>query len=120
MPPDLSALPLNDSSEDPLSRIIQIITDAIDPDTTILFGSRATGNENPDSDYDVCVLKSGIEERQKASKLLYRSLYEVGVPVELLVETPESFNIHKTNPHLIYRDICEHRKIIYEKPGERE
>jgi uncharacterized protein len=117
MPDDLTVLPLTIDSDDPISRIVQIIIDTIDPDTIILFGSRATEKENPDSDYDICVLKSGIEERRKTSKLLYQALYEVGVPVELLVETPESFNTHKTNPHLIYRDIAKYGKILYEKSG---
>jgi len=49
--------------------------------------------------------------------MLYRSLYGVGVPVDILVETPDSFNTHKNNPHLIYREIAQFGKILYEKPG---
>ncbi|MFH0968010.1 MAG: nucleotidyltransferase domain-containing protein, partial [Methanobacteriota archaeon] len=94
-------------SDDPISRIFQNITVTI-----ILFNSRASGKENPDNDYDICIMKKGIEELRKASKLLYQALCDVGVPIEPLVETPESFNIHKTNPHLIYRDISDHGKII--------
>lgn len=107
----------NSMDESAISQIIKIIIEAIDPDSIILFGSRAKGNAHDDSDYDICVLKSGIQERRKIAKLLYRLLYVVDVPVELLVETPELFNSYKTNPHLIYRDIAEYGKILYEKPG---
>lgn len=98
-----------------LSRIVRIIVEAVDPDSIILFGSRTTGNEEKESDYDICVLKSGIETRRKTARLLYRSLYGVGVPVDILVETPDSFNIFKTNPYLIYRDIAKYGKVLYEK-----
>lgn len=100
-----------------LSRIVRIIIETVDPDSIILFGSRATRNEVSKSDYDICVLKSGIRESRKTAKLLYHALYGVGVPVDLLVETPDSINLYKTNPHLVYRDIAQYGKVIYEKPG---
>ncbi|MEN6611761.1 MAG: nucleotidyltransferase domain-containing protein [Methanoregulaceae archaeon] len=64
-----------------LSRIIDIIVRTLDPDTIILFGSRARGDAREDSDFDICVLKNGISERRSIAKKLYRALYGVGVPV---------------------------------------
>jgi predicted nucleotidyltransferase len=43
-----------------LLRIIDIIVRTFDPDTIILFGSRARGDAREDSDFDICVLKEGI------------------------------------------------------------
>jgi predicted nucleotidyltransferase len=103
---------MEDSS---LSRIIGIIIQTIDPDSIILFGSRATGNFHAESDYDICILKTGIKERRKTAKLLYRALYGVGSSVDILVETPALFETNKMNPHLIYRDIARFGKIVYEK-----
>lgn len=99
-----------------LSRIIDIIVRTLDPDTIILFGSRARGDAREDSDFDICVLKNGISERRSIAKKLYRALYGVGVPVELIVDTPETFNTWKDNPHLIYREIARYGRVIYEKP----
>lgn len=99
-----------------LSRIIRIIVDTVDPDTIILFGSRAEHVRN-DSDYDLCVIKTGVVERRKLSMLLYQKLWDVGAPVDILVETPDSYNKNKTNPHLIYQEIDRTGKILYEKPG---
>jgi len=99
-----------------LSRIIDVIVRTLDPDTIILFGSRARGNAREDSDFDICVLKDGITERRPVARKLYRALYGVGAPVELIVETPDTFSKFKDNPHLIYREISRYGKVIYEKP----
>jgi len=98
-----------------LDRIIDIIVGLLDPDTIILFGSRARGTAREDSDFDICILKNSISDKRKTERSLYRALYSVGVPVELVVETPESFNEFKDNPHLIYREIARYGKIVYEK-----
>lgn len=50
-----------------LSRIIRIIVEIVDPDSIILFGSRATGNEEKESEYDICVLKPEIEGEKTAT-----------------------------------------------------
>ena len=99
-----------------LSRIIDVIVSTLDPDTIILFGSRARGDAREDSDFDICVLKTGISERRPVARRLYRALYGVGAPVELIVDTPDTFNKFKDNPHLIYRDIARYGKVVYEKP----
>ena len=101
-----------------LSRIIDVIVRTLDPDTIILFGSRARGDAREDSDFDICVLKKGISGpgRRTIARTLYRALYGVGAPVELIVDTPAMLRKHKDNPHLIYREIARDGKIIYEKP----
>jgi len=47
---------------------------------------------------------------------IYRNLYGVGVAVDVIVETPDTFDELKDNPFLIYHDIALHGKVIYEKP----
>jgi predicted nucleotidyltransferase len=89
-----------------LSRIIRIIVEAIDPDSIILFGSRASETAHNDSDYVLCILKTGVRERRNVSMQLYQLLWDVGAPVDILIETPDSFEIKKTNPHLIYQKIA--------------
>jgi predicted nucleotidyltransferase len=99
-----------------LSRIIDVIVRTLDPDTIILFGSRARGDAREDSDFDICVLKKGISGRRTIARTLYRALYGVGAPVELIIDTPATLRKYKDNPHLIYREIARDGKIIYEKP----
>lgn len=100
-----------------LKKIVEIIARSADPDRIILFGSRAKGTADPKrSDYDICVIKSGVKHRRELAMKLYRDLYGVGVPVDVIVETPETFEKARDNPFLIYHDIAEQGGIVYEKP----
>jgi predicted nucleotidyltransferase len=103
----------------PLDKIIEVITRSADPDRIILFGSRARKDNKKSSDYDICVLKHGVSRRRQLAMQLYRDLYGIGVPVELIVETPEMFEKIKDNPFLIYHAIANQGKVIYEKPVPR-
>ena len=58
----------------PLDSAIKIIVKLADPDKIILLGSRAKGNEDKDSDYDLFILKTNVEHRRKLAKKLYTSL----------------------------------------------
>jgi len=99
----------------PIESIVEIIKKTLDPDTIILFGSRALLTSTKDSDYDICVLKSGIDHRRKCAMKLYEALIHVGVPVDIIVETPESYNNLKNNPFMIYSEIERYGKVIYER-----
>ena len=100
--------------EQALQQAINTIVKTADPDKIILFGSRARGDNRLDSDYDLLVLKKGIEKPREVGRKLYRSLVPVGLAVDLIVETPERFNELKENKFLIYREIAK-GKVIYEK-----
>jgi predicted nucleotidyltransferase len=98
-----------------LHEAVDIIVKNFAPDKVILFGSRAVGTANPDSDYDLCILKSGLEHKRKIAQEIYKALLTLGFPVDIIVETPENFTELKTNPFLIYRNISENGEILYEK-----
>lgn len=100
-----------------LEKAVKIIVQVADPDRIILFGSRTRGDAKKESDFDVCVLKKGVEHRRKLAQRIYRSLYGIGAPVDVIVETPEKFEELKTNPYMIYREIFRHGKVLYEKPA---
>ena len=98
-----------------LERAVKIIIEVADPDSIILFGSRSRGDEGNQSDFDVCVLKKGIVHKRKLAQRIYRSLYGIGAPVDIIVETPEKLEELKNNPYMIYKNIAEQGNIIYEK-----
>ncbi|MGA9087225.1 MAG: nucleotidyltransferase domain-containing protein [Methanoregula sp.] len=99
-----------------LKKIVDIIARSADPDRIILFGSRSKGSQTQKSDYDICVIKKGVKHRRELAMKLYRDLYGVGVPVDVIVETPETFEEFRDNPFMIYHDIAKQGRIIYEKP----
>jgi predicted nucleotidyltransferase len=98
-----------------LNDAIDIIVKNFAPDKIILFGSRATGIVNQDSDYDLCILKSDLQHKRKTAQDVYKALIGLQFSVDVIVETPEKFAELKTNPFLIYGKIAENGEILYEK-----
>jgi len=104
----------------PIEKVIDIIVNLVEPDKIILFGSRATDKYKHDSDYDLCILKEGVNHRRKLARQIYRSLYGVGIPVDIIVETPDRFSELKGNPYLIYNEIDRTGMVIFEKKDTRQ
>jgi len=100
--------------DEKLKEIIKRIVEEVDPDKIILFGSRAKGNSTKWSDYDICVLKKNID-RKIITKRIYRKLFGIGVPVDVIVETPERFDQLKDKWFLIHSDIAKYGRVVYEK-----
>ena len=98
-----------------LEKAVKIIVNEIKPDKILLFGSRARGDYRGESDYDLCIIKEGVEHRRKLAQRIYRLLYGSGVPVDIIVETPENFDRLKDYPSLIYKEIAKNGKVLYER-----
>lgn len=102
------------SGKDILDKIISGVVRIADPDKIILFGSRATGKARKDSDYDILVLKKNCNQKTLLNKI-YSNGIGAGVPVDILVNTPERFEELKTKLFFVYSDIAKNGKVIYEK-----
>lgn len=103
------------SSDKTLDKIRDIIVETVQPDKIILFGSRATGKNREDSDYDIFVIKSGIQNERKVSTEIYTAFYDkrVGLPIDVIASTPEKFNKNKNDPNMIYYDVDTKGITIY-------
>ncbi|MDI6735052.1 MAG: nucleotidyltransferase domain-containing protein [bacterium] len=101
--------------KDTLVEITRRIVDEITPDKIILFGSRVKDETKQESDYDICILKRGVENRRGLEKRIYRRLFGVGVAVDVIVETPEKFEELKDKWFLIYNEIAKFGRVIYER-----
>jgi len=100
-----------------LEKLVERIAQRIQPDRIILFGSQAREDYSRESDYDICVIKEGVEHRRKLAQQIYRLLYGVGAAVNVIVETPESFDELKDDPFLIYKENAKDGRVLYEKPA---
>lgn len=100
-------------------KILQSIIDSVvriaAPDKIILFGSRATGTQKADSDYDICVLKRNIKNEREMARKIYHDLYGVGAGVDVIVKNIKRFEELKDKWFFVYHDIAKYGKVVYEK-----
>lgn len=98
--------------------LIDHIVSLVDPDKIILFGSRAKKQDIPSSDYDLCIIKSGIAHCRKLAQFIYRNIAGIGVAVDIIVETPEHYMLLKDNPFYIYHDIDREGVLVFDKSSD--
>lgn len=98
-----------------LKLVVDRIVSGFAPDKIILFGSRARGDFNDDSDYDLLVLKKNVKHRRKAWGKIVKSLRGTCFPADIIVQTPNRYDELKKNWSLVYSDIDEQGKVLYEK-----
>ena len=104
----------NFSQDDILKNIVRQIVDIAHPDKIILFGSRAMGKQNTDSDYDICVLKKNIKKRRFLIQKIYLKL-DIMASVDVIVNTPTRYEELKEKWYFVYHDIAKYGKVVYEK-----
>lgn len=98
-----------------LDKILKKILEIITPEKVILFGSRAKGSDEKDSDYDILIIKSGIENKREISRKIYRNLLGTNASVDIIIELPEIIEKYKDSVGYIYKNILQEGKIIYGK-----
>jgi len=67
-----------------LEEIVKRIVEEVDLDKIILFGSRAKGENEGRSDYDVCVLKKGVEHKRRLAQEIYSKLFGAGASLDVI------------------------------------
>jgi predicted nucleotidyltransferase len=70
---------------------------------TILFGSRATGNEKEDSDIDICVIINDRSIRRiDACHVLRKAIIgKINIPIDILVFYSDDFEVNSKRPPMI-------------------
>lgn len=99
--------------DETLNKIINKILEIIIPDKIILFGSRAKGTAHEGSDYDLLIIKSGIENKREISKKIYRNMLGTNASVDIILEKPEIVEEYKDAVGFIYRFALKEGKIVY-------
>ena len=99
-------------------QIKNIIVDETNPQQIILFGSRARGDNRPDSDYDLLIVfakpyevSPGLHPVDK----IYRAFYKrkIRVSTDILAVTSDKYDELSEETGLIYNHVKKEGKIIY-------
>lgn len=99
-----------------LNKITDIIFRTVSPEQVILFGSRARGESRPDSDYDILVIKKGIENEREITRQINYELFNQNIDseVDIIATSTEKWLKNIQNISYIYKDIESEGIILYE------
>jgi uncharacterized protein len=98
-----------------LSDIVQRLVSAIDPDKLVLFGSRARGRGEPDSDYDILIIKGEPNPAHRRTGPLYRKLHGIPNSVDLLWFTPQEVDEWSEVRQHVATQAVRNGIVVYEK-----
>jgi predicted nucleotidyltransferase len=102
-----------DRNQKNIDQLVKSVVEAVRPLKIILFGSAARDNTTADSDVDLLVVMPEGIHRRETARYLYKHLGETGIPVDILVATPDDLKRHKNNIGLIYRTVLQEEKEVY-------
>ena len=107
----------NVDQREPLRTVVETIVQTARPEQIILFGSRAKGTAQGESDYDFLVVMRDVQNEREISRRVYRALLEkqVGVAVDLVVVSAETLNRRKESPFFIYRQALQEGRVFYDR-----
>ncbi len=97
-----------------LPEIVRRLRDALQPERIYLFGSCAYGTPGPDSDIDIVVVVPqsdlGFYARGAAA---YDALWEIDVPLDVLVYTRAEFEERAALPISLERTVCTTGRVLH-------
>ncbi|MCY3869909.1 MAG: nucleotidyltransferase domain-containing protein [Gemmatimonadetes bacterium] len=98
-----------------LDNIVRRIVEVADPQRIILFGSAARGDMNRHSDFDLLIVKEGVDTLD-LMRQIRRNLYGVGAAVDAFVVTPQAVERYKDSHALVIKPALREGKVVYESP----
>ncbi len=99
--------------EDKVELVVRRITEKFDPKAIIIFGSVAEGTSSEDSDLDVAVIMETDLPMHERNVEVRISIGLIGMPVDLLVFTPEEIEMEKDNRYSIISEIMKTGEVVY-------
>jgi predicted nucleotidyltransferase len=106
------------NDEETLKVIVSKITEAIDPQKIILFGSWARGEGGPHSDIDLLIIQESTLARPQRYAQVRRLFWGMGLPMDILVYTPEEFARYQSVPGSFTHTVVHEGKVLYARPSE--
>ncbi|MBI4703779.1 MAG: nucleotidyltransferase domain-containing protein [Deltaproteobacteria bacterium] len=99
-----------------LRGVIERVLRVVEPDRIVLFGSAARGAIGPGSDIDLLVIKRGLVHRGRIASRMYVSFIGLGVPVDVVLATPEEVEYARTRVGSVLRPAIEAGRDVYVRP----
>lgn len=97
-----------------LSQVVQRIVQGFHPQRIILFGSQARGTADERSDVDLLVICQIPGRRRDLVFEMDQSLVGLGLARDIVVLSPEEFDVDKEIPGTIARPAWREGKVLYD------
>lgn len=97
-----------------IEEIVRRVLSVANPDKIILFGSAAKGEMTRDSDIDLLVVESEIEDRDAEYVRIRRALGNMGFPFDIVFITTEWFEASKNVIGGIAYSANKHGRVVYD------
>jgi len=105
----------SDPAERELSRIVRTIAEKFDTERIVLFGSRATGKADPESDADLLVVLRTDLSYYERGAAIRMAIWPHDLALDLLVFTPEEVAPLKADPFSFVGEILRTGKVLYRR-----
>jgi predicted nucleotidyltransferase len=96
-----------------IRQMVRRIVSRFDPERIILFGSHARGDAGPDSDVDLLVVMPVEGSRREKAVEIGVALHDIHVPKDIIVTTPEVFELRKEIVGTIERPAARQGRVLY-------
>ncbi|HEX9987166.1 MAG TPA: nucleotidyltransferase domain-containing protein [Chloroflexia bacterium] len=98
-----------------LQDIVERLVEIARPEKIVLFGSRARGDNRPDSDIDLLVIASSDEPRHIRSRAMYAALSDIRVSTDIVVYTPEEVYDWSEVWQALVTSALREGRVLYER-----
>lgn len=106
---------MNEETKKLIAQIKSRLVEIYQPRSIYLFGSHVWGTPEKGSDIDLFIIvkKSNLSMTDR-TRLGYRELWDIPVPLDLIVYTEKEFNEKKDHPSSLSHKILDKGLVIYE------
>ncbi len=106
---------MNAETKKILEQIKNRLIELYNPKYIYLFGSHAWGTPGKDSDIDLFIVveKSNLSMPER-TRLGYSALWDIAIPLELIIYTEQELNEKKEHPSSLSHKIINKGIVLYE------
>ncbi len=97
-----------------IEEITRIIVEGFQPKQVFLIGSYATGNSTVNSDLDLLIIKDSDLPRHHRANSIRKSLIGNGIPMDILVYTPDEFDSEKSVKYSFLNSALKDARVLYD------